>query len=64
MCRQVVIVGDGNSGKTSLLWRIKNMDVAVMPNFAPTVVAMDGYKIDDAFIEFVDTAGQTDYIEI
>ena len=35
-----------------------------MPIFPPTVVELDGYKIGDTFIEFVDTAGQDDYKEV
>ena len=57
-------MGDGNSGKTSLLWRIKHQDDKELPKFTPTVVGMDGFKIDDTFIEFVDTAGQDDYKEV
>ena len=61
---QVVIVGDGNSGKTSLLWRIKNPDEEELPQFDPTVYELGAYRLGNTFIEFVDTAGQEDFASV
>merc|ERR1712156_753262 len=59
--KKVVIVGDGNSGKTSLLWRVENVDEKELPDFPPTVLEHRAFQLDDMFIEFVDTAGQEDF---
>merc|ERR1712210_108277 len=63
--KKVVIVGDGNSGKTSLLWRIKNPDEEVLPEFSPTVLELGAFRLENGtFIEFVDTAGQEDFKDV
>merc|ERR1712156_1274595 len=59
--KKVVIVGDGNSGKTSLLWRVENVEEKQLPDFPPTVLEHRAFQLDDMFIEFVDTAGQEDF---
>ena len=51
-----MIVGDGNSGKTSLLWRIKNPDEKDLPRFIQPFFELDPYRLEDGtFIEFLDT---------
>ena len=49
------------SGKTSLLWRVENVDEKQLPDFPPTVLEHRAFQLDDMFIEFVDTAGQEDF---
>ena len=48
-----------------MLWRIKNPDEEVLPEFSPTVLELGAYRLDDGtFIEFVDTAGQEDFKDV
>ena len=49
------------SGKTSLLWRVENVEEKELPDFPPTVLEHRAFQLDDMFIEFVDTAGQEDF---
>ena len=48
-------------GKTSLLWRVENVEEKQLPDFPPTVLEHRAFQLDDMFIEFVDTAGQEDF---
>ena len=52
------------TGKTTLLWRIKNPDEKELPIYPPTIMEQTAYRLDSTFIELVDTAGQDDFKEV
>ena len=48
-----------------MLWRIKNPDEEVLPEFSPTVLELGAFRLENGtFIEFVDTAGQEDFKDV
>lgn len=57
--KNIVLVGDANSGKTSFLYAcLKNYFIQ---NYIPTAFDIINYIYDEFDIEFRDTAGQPDY---